>query len=142
MKGTGCLFLILAAVFLAACRDGAARDPRMVKLLKDRKKDVVGSVPGENEPVPKEIVRRGEVLIGYSDCYTCHRDDEKKRAPAFRDIAIRYPLNEVYVNMLASKVIGGGSGAWGYAVMTPHPDLPEEDARAMVTYILSLDIGE
>lgn len=142
MKGTGCLFLILTTIFLAACKDRPEKDPRMVKLLKDRKKEVVGRVPGENEPVSEETVRRGEVLIGYSDCYTCHREDEKKRAPAFRDIAIRYPLNEVYVNMLASKVIGGGSGAWGYAVMTPHPDLAEEDARAMVTYILSLDTGE
>lgn len=40
--------------------------------------------------------------------------------------------------MLAQKVIVGGSRNWGYAVMAPHPKLSLEDAKMMVTYILSL----
>jgi len=40
--------------------------------------------------------------------------------------------------MLAYKVILGGRGSWGYPVMDPHPKLSFEDAKMMVTYILSL----
>ncbi|MEZ4987502.1 MAG: hypothetical protein R2795_21060 [Saprospiraceae bacterium] len=40
------------------------------------------------------------------------------------------------------KVLQGGSGNWGEAAMTPHPDLGEAQARAMVAYILSLDAEE
>lgn len=109
------------------------------QLLLSRKKEPIKKVPGEDEPVSEEVVQRGEVLINYSDCYVCHREDSKVRGPAFRDIAARYPRNETYIKMLASRVINGGSGAWGYAVMTPHPELSAEDAESMVTFILSLD---
>ncbi len=57
---------------------------------------------------------------------------------AFQDIAKRYPIKEVYVDLLARKVISGGTGSWGSPVMSPHPDLKAEDAKAMVSYILSL----
>jgi cytochrome c len=78
------------------------------------------------------------VLIGYSDCYTCHKKYERSAGPAFKDIAKRYPANNAYIEILARKVIIGGNGSWGYPVMTPHPKLSYEDAKMMVTYILSM----
>jgi len=78
------------------------------------------------------------VLISYSDCYTCHKIDQRSVGPSFKDIAKRYPVNKVYIDMLAYKVIVGGSGSWGYPAMDPHPKLSHEDAKLMVTYILSL----
>ena len=74
----------------------------------------------------------------YSDCHTCHKEDQRSVGPAFKDIAKRYPVNKVYIEMLAQKVIIGGSRNWGYAVMDPHPKLSLEDAKMMVTYILSM----
>ena len=79
------------------------------------------------------------MLIGYSDCYICHKKDERSAGPSFKDIAKRYPANKVYIEMLAQKVIIGGSGNWGSAKMDPHPKLSVEDARMMVSYILSLE---
>jgi cytochrome c len=35
-------------------------------------------------------------------------------------------------------VIAGSSGTWGELPMTPHPNLSKEDAKSMVTWILSL----
>ena len=90
------------------------------------------------EEIDLEGPKKGEVLIAYSDCRTCHTEDERFKGPAFKDIAKRYPVNDGYINMLAQRVIIGGSGAWGYSVMSPHPDLSEEDAKTMVKYILSL----
>ena len=40
--------------------------------------------------------------------------------------------------MLAEKVIKGGSGVWGAVPMTPHPQISQEDAEAMVKYVLLL----
>ena len=79
------------------------------------------------------------MLISYGDCNSCHTDDRRAKGPAFQDIAMRYPRNQVYIDLLAQKVISGGKGSWGNPVMAPHPNLQESDAKAMVTYILSLD---
>lgn len=101
-------------------------------------KDYIKKIPGKNDSIPAEVAERGEVLIGYSDCYTCHKKYERSAGPAFKDIAKRYPVNKGYIELLAHKVILGGNGSWGYPPMTPHPNLPFEDAKMMVTYILSL----
>lgn len=100
--------------------------------------DYIKVIPGESDSIPIEERNRGEVLIAYSDCRTCHTVDERFKGPAFRDIAKRYPVNNGYIELLAQRIILGGSGAWGYAVMSPHPDLPAGEAKLMVKYILSL----
>lgn len=96
-------------------------------------------VPGEDEEIEKSQINKGEVLVAYSDCYQCHREETKAKGPSFSDIARRYPMNQTYIDLLARKVIAGGSGTWGYPVMSPHPKLSLEDAKIMVTYILSLE---
>jgi len=101
-------------------------------------KDYIKQIPGIDDSIPAKVAERGEVLIGYSDCHTCHKKYEKSAGPAFKDIAKRYPANKGYIELLAHKVILGGSGSWGYPVMTPHPNLSLEDAKMMVSYILSL----
>ena len=50
----------------------------------------------------------------------------------------RYPANKIYIEILAQKVIAGGTGSWGSPVMDPHPKLSLEDAKTMVSYILSM----
>ena len=126
----GCL--LFTTYYLSGCnnkpKQNNTREP----------KDYIKQIPGKNDSIPAEIAERGEVLIGYSDCYTCHKKYERSAGPAFKDIAKRYPVNKGYIELLAHKVILGGSGSWGYPKMTPHPNLPFEDAKMMVTYILSL----
>ena len=100
--------------------------------------DYIKQIPGKSDSVPAEVAQKGEVLIAYSDCYTCHKEDQRSVGPAFKDIAKRYPVNKVYIEMLAQKVIAGGSRSWGYPVMDPHPKLSIENAKMMVTYILSM----
>ena len=100
--------------------------------------DYIRPIPGKNDSISAEVAEKGKVLIGYSDCYICHKKDQRSVGPAFQDIAKRYPANKVYINMLAQKVIIGGSGNWGSAEMDPHPKLSVEDAKMIVTYILSI----
>ena len=124
--------LLTAMLFFVAC----ASEPE--KKIVRKKPGVVKPIPGINDSIPVKAAERGEVLISYSDCYTCHKPDQKSVGPSFKDIATRYPANKVFIEMLAQKVIIGGNGSWGYPVMIPHPHLPLEDAKLMVSYIMSL----
>lgn len=103
----------------------------------DQIRDYIKAIPGEDEPVEVSLINRGEVLIGYAGCYDCHKTENRSKGPSFQDISKRYPVNQVYIDHLARKIISGGTGAWGYPVMTPHPDIGFEDAQAMAAYILS-----
>ena len=100
--------------------------------------DYIRAIPGESDTIPLTISQKGEVLIAYSDCYTCHKEHKKSIGPAFRDIAKRYPIQPAYINMLAQKIISGGTGSWGTAWMSPHPQVSSRDAKIMASYILSL----
>jgi len=128
---TGCL------LFVTFYLPGCANEPEQKNTRKPV--DYIRQIPGIDDPIPAEVAERGEVLIGYSDCYVCHKKDQRSVGPAFKDIAKRYPVNKVYIEMLAHKVIIGGSGSWGSPVMDPHPKLSLEDAKMMVTYILSME---
>jgi cytochrome c len=81
---------------------------------------------------------KGLALVGKSDCLTCHKANEKNIGPAYKDVAAKYENTEDNVKMLAAKIIKGGSGVWGNIPMTPHPALSQEDAEAMVKYVLLL----
>ena len=125
----GC-YLIISSCLLA-CNKQEIKNHRP-------KKDYIRAIPGKNDTIPIAVAQKGEVLIAYSDCYTCHKEDKKSVGPAFNDIAKRYPVQRVYIDMLAQKIISGGSGAWGRSVMSAHPKVTFEEAKIMANYILSL----
>lgn len=79
---------------------------------------------------------KGEQLMANSDCNTCHNAQTKIIGPAFVEIAKKYKSGDE--EMLAKKVISGGSGNWGTVPMTAHPDLSLADAKEMVKYVLSV----
>lgn len=73
------------------------------------------------------------------DCFTCHKIDGALTGPAYRDVANKYAGQpDTIITYLADKIIKGGTGNWGAIFMTPHPGLSEDDAKAMVKYILLL----
>lgn len=84
----------------------------------------------------------GERIMAKSDCRTCHNAQVQTVGPAYVNIAERYKNTPENIEMLAQKVMKGGSGTWGIAAMSAHPDLQPDDAKAMIRYVLSLDEGE
>jgi cytochrome c len=84
------------------------------------------------------VTEQGKSLIANSNCLSCHKLDIKLIGPAFKDIAAKYPANEANYDQLSKKVIAGGSGNWGEVPMSAHPDIKPDDAKKMVTYILSV----
>ncbi|GAB4021673.1 PQQ-dependent sugar dehydrogenase [Spirosoma koreense] len=80
----------------------------------------------------------GQVLMEKSDCKACHFTDKKSVGPAFVDVAKRYKGDANAVASLSNKIIKGGGGVWGDAIMTAHPQLTSPDASEIVKYILTL----
>jgi cytochrome c len=89
-----------------------------------------------------KTISPGEKIMAKSDCRTCHNAEVKTVGPSYTEISERYKNTPENVEILSQKVMKGGAGAWGVAAMSAHPDLQPEDAKAMVTYVLSLDEGD
>jgi cytochrome c len=83
--------------------------------------------------------QKGLELVAKDDCTTCHKVDGELTGPGYKQVAQKYPgASEEKITALAQSIIKGGKGNWGEAAMTPHSALSEEDAKAMVRYILLL----
>jgi cytochrome c len=80
----------------------------------------------------------GKTLIDGIDCKGCHFTDKKSIGPAFVEVSKRYKGDPNAVASLSGKIIKGGGGVWGDAIMTAHPQLSASDAQEMVKYILTL----
>ncbi len=80
----------------------------------------------------------GRRLIEGSDCLSCHQFNKKSIGPAYVDVARKYHDDSTATARLVRKIRGGGSGVWGSVTMPAHPNLTDEQASAMVAYILSL----
>jgi cytochrome c len=82
---------------------------------------------------------KGLALVAKSDCLTCHKISEVFTGPSYTSVAEKYAgADAAKITELAQKVIKGGTGVWGSAIMTPHATITQEDAEAMVKYILLL----
>ncbi|MEJ7588586.1 MAG: c-type cytochrome [Ferruginibacter sp.] len=79
---------------------------------------------------------KGEKLVAKSDCFTCHKLSEASTGPSYSSVSAKYENTDANQQMLAGKVIAGGSGVWGQIAMPPHVGLSNEDAIAMVKYVL------
>lgn len=77
----------------------------------------------------------GDQIIETLDCSGCHSATERMIGPSYQEIAAKY--SEKDIELLASKIIEGGSGVWGGVPMAAHPQVSKEDAKKMVEYILS-----
>ncbi|MCR9015774.1 c-type cytochrome [Aquiflexum gelatinilyticum] len=136
-KMKGPLFIFLISLLVYSCAEKKSLEEKSIT-LNQKEKDYIKAIPGEDQELDAELIKKGEVLVAYSDCYDCHKEVNRAKGPAFRDIAKRYPANTIYIEHLARQVIRGSKGSWGYPVMSPHPQVKKEDAEAMVTFILSL----
>lgn len=128
------LVTMMIAAGLYACGGGESAETTETKPISNA--TVEPAAPAEQAPVVAK--KDGKALIEASDCRTCHKDDSKLIGPAYQDVAKKYEKNDANVKMLAEKIIKGGQGNWGEIPMAGHPNISEEDASAMVEYILSM----
>ena len=119
MKKTVFMIAILA-VFAACGGGGDSEKPKVVDITED------------------PIYKKGVEITAGSDCFTCHKIDEKNIGPAWRDVAAKYAGQDSAVKYLAHKIINGGSGVWGQVPMAAHPTFTQEDAETVAKYVLML----
>jgi cytochrome c len=97
---------------------------------------------GPNRESQVETTDEGKTLMEASDCRSCHSINSGIIGPAYMDVAKKYETTEASVEMLAERIIKGGSGVWGEIPMNPHTDISKDDAKKMARYVLSLDEGD
>ena len=78
-----------------------------------------------------------EAMMKKSDCFTCHSVAKKIVGPAYKDVAKKYKSDPKAVEKLSAKVKNGGSGAWGAIPMAAHPNLKDDQIKAMVQWVLA-----
>lgn len=79
-----------------------------------------------------------EALAKSKNCMACHAVDKKLVGPAYKDVAKKYAGNAKAADMLAAKVIKGGSGVWGAIPMPANTQVSEAEAKKLVAWVLSL----
>lgn len=98
----------------------------------------VDSTSSETASMTKSVGKSlsGDRIIEALDCSGCHSVNGRMVGPSYQEIADKYSYQDT--EMLASKIIEGGSGVWGNVPMAAHPQVSKEDAKKMMEYILSL----
>jgi cytochrome c len=94
------------------------------------------SVPAGPPPADDEAMID---LAWDSGCFNCHDIHDQVRGPAWVKVAERYRGDDEAYERLVDTVINGGSGNWGDDSMSPNRRVPEEDVRALVEWLLTLE---
>lgn len=130
MKKLLVIFTMISAI--AACNNG--QENKTETPAEETKTSTSSSDLSSNPDYQK-----GLALVGANNCLTCHKINERVVGPSYREVAEKYSgATPEVITQLGEKVIKGGNGVWGEALMTPHPQISQADAEAMVKYILLL----
>ncbi len=77
-------------------------------------------------------------LAKQKNCLACHALDKKLVGPAYKDIAAKYKADKNAQATMVKKVREGGVGVWGQIPMPANPQVNEQEAQALVKWILSM----
>jgi cytochrome c len=123
------LVLVLCVVGMVAC--GGKKQTNT--------EEFVANESSTAAPAAVDQIAEGAALVKANDCKICHHPINKIVGPAHTDVAKKYEFNEANIQLLAAKIIKGGSGVWGEVPMAAHADVSQADAEKMARYVLSLD---
>lgn len=76
-------------------------------------------------------------LATSKNCMACHGMDKKIVGPSYKDVAAKYAQQKDAVDMLATKIIKGGSGAWGPVPMPANAQVNPAEAKKLAAWILT-----
>ena len=78
-----------------------------------------------------------EDLAKKYNCFACHAVDKKLVGPAYKDVAAKYRNDKGAEAKLFEKVKKGGQGVWGQVPMPPNSQVPDNDIKSLVKWVLS-----
>jgi cytochrome c5 len=93
---------------------------------------------GAAKPGAPLDLKAAEALMQKDGCSACHGVDKKIVGPAYVDVAAKYKGDAGANAKLTQKVKAGGAGVWGQIPMPPNPHVPDDDIKALVSWILAL----
>lgn len=76
-------------------------------------------------------------LATSKNCMACHAVDRKVLGPSFKEVAAKYKDNKGAVDLLATKIMKGGSGVWGPVPMPANTQVSEADAKKLAAWVLT-----
>lgn len=79
-----------------------------------------------------------EALAKSKNCMACHASDKKLVGPAYKEVAKKYAGDAKAADMLATKIVKGGSGVWGAIPMPANTQVSDADAKKLASWVLSL----
>ena len=77
-------------------------------------------------------------LATAKNCMACHAVDKKVVGPAYKDVAAKYAKQKDAADMLATKIMKGGSGVWGPVPMPANAQVNPADAKKLAAWILAM----
>jgi len=79
-----------------------------------------------------------EALAKSKNCMACHAVDKKLVGPAYKDVAKKYAGDAKAVDILADKIVKGGSGVWGAIPMPANTQVSPADAKKLAAWLLTI----
>ena len=76
-------------------------------------------------------------LAKAKNCTACHAVDKKLVGPSYKDVAKKYAGDAKAADMLATKIMKGGSGVWGAIPMPANPQVSDAEAQKLAAWVLS-----
>lgn len=87
---------------------------------------------------PASAQDAGAQLAAKKNCLACHQVDKKLVGPSYKSIAAKYAGDKGAADMLATKIMKGGSGVWGPVPMPANPQVSDAEARQLAAWVLTL----
>jgi len=98
----------------------------------------IAAAPAASKASAPLDLKAAEAMMQKYGCAACHGVDKKIVGPAYVDVAAKYKGDANAAAKLVQKVKTGGAGVWGPVPMPPNPQVPDEDVKALVSWILML----
>jgi cytochrome c len=81
---------------------------------------------------------QAEAMLKKDGCAACHAVDKKIVGPSYVDVAAKYRGDKNAQAALEKKVKDGGAGVWGPVPMPPNAQVPANDIKEIVAWVLAL----
>lgn len=79
----------------------------------------------------------GRSIATENGCMACHSSGEPMMGPSFEKISARYKGRPDAPTVLLQSIKGGSRAKWGVMVMKPDTQLSDDEARAVVDWLLA-----
>lgn len=78
-----------------------------------------------------------KALAAKSACLACHAVDKKMVGPSYKEVAAKHKGQADAVAKVTARIKSGGSGMYGPVPMPAQPNLKDEEAKLLATWILA-----